>query len=539
MARGEVAEGLSVQTSAAAPSRTPGRGPDPALLARLAGRVVAAAGAERSVTRSPFDDAEIGSLPTSTPDDVERAFATARAAQRDWAARSVRDRVQVLDRLHDAVLARQSEGLDIIQRETGKARIHAYDEVSEVAMTARWHARRGPGILRDEHRPGLVPGLTRVTEVHHPKGVVGMISPWNFPLVLTVSDAVPALLAGNAVVLKPDGQTAFTALWAADLLAEAGLPDGLFQVVHGDGPVIGGAIIDRADHVCFTGSTAVGRKVAVRAAERLVGVSLELGGKNPVYVADDADLARAAEAVVRDCFGNIGHTCVSMERLVLHADVADEFLDLFLGRVRRLRLGAGLDYSADLGSIASRQQFDVLREHIEDAVAKGARVLAGGNPRPEIGPLFHEPTVLADVPEDATCFGTETFGPLVAVHRVGSDAEAVRLANDTAYGLQATVWSRDTRRARRIARQIEAGTVVVNESYTVGWGSLGSPMGGRKDSGIGRRHGREGVLRFTESQTVAVQLASMAPAYARGGEFYSKLFTGLLTGARKARLPWP
>jgi succinate-semialdehyde dehydrogenase/glutarate-semialdehyde dehydrogenase len=512
---------------------------DTALVTRLAGRVVAAADAEQVVTRTPFTGGPIGRLPRSTADDVARAVAGARAAQRDWAAHTVRHRAAMLRRLHDVVLARQSEGLDIVQLETGKSRINAFDEITDVAINARWHARRGPSILGDDGHPGLIPGLTKVTEVHVPKGVVGMISPWNYPLVLTISDAIPALLAGNAVVLKPDSQTPFSALWCADLLAEAGLPDGLFQVVYGPGSVIGTAIIDSTDYVCFTGSTATGRSVAARAAERLIGVSLELGGKNPVYVADDADRDRAAEGVVRDCFGNSGHACVSMERLILHEQIADAFLDRFVDRVRRLRLGAGLDYDSDLGSIASQGQFDTLVRHVDDAVEKGATVLAGGRPRPDVGPLFYEPTVLDGVPPEAVCYGEETFGPLVSVYRVGSDAEAVKFANDTPFGLNASVWSGDRRRARRIARRIASGTVVVNEAYSVGWGSVASPMGGMKDSGLGRRHGAVGVLRFTESQTIAAQRIGLGIMFDRGGEFYSKLMTSTLKLTRKTRYPWP
>jgi succinate-semialdehyde dehydrogenase/glutarate-semialdehyde dehydrogenase len=512
---------------------------DAALVSRLAGRVVAAPDAEQVTTRTPFTGGPVGRLPRSTAADVERAVATAREAQRDWAEHTVRHRAAVLRRLHDAVLDRQSEGLDIVQLETGKSRIHAFDEITDVAINSRWHARRGPSILREEGHPGLMPGLTKVVEVHQPKGVIGMISPWNYPLVLTISDAIPALLAGNAVVLKPDSQTPFSALWCADLLAEAGLPDGLFQVVHGPGEIIGGAIIDSTDYVCFTGSTATGRTVAARAAARLIGVSLELGGKNPVYVADDADLDRAAEGIVRDCFGNSGHACVSMERLILHEAIADAFLDRFLDRVRRLKLGAGLDYTADLGSIASQSQFDTLVRHVEDAVAKGATVLAGGKARPDVGPLFYEPTVLDDVPPEAVCYGQETFGPLVSVYRVASDAEAVSFANSTSFGLNASVWSKDRRRATRIARRIAAGTVVVNEAYSVGWGSVASPMGGMKDSGLGRRHGTAGVLRFTESQTVARQRIGLGVMFDRGGEFYSKAMTNTFRLTRKTRYPWP
>ena len=267
--------------------------------------------------------------------------------------------------------------------------------------------------------------------------------------------------------------------------------------------------------------------------------SLELGGKNPVYVAADADLDRAAEAIVRDSFANSGHACVSMERLSLHEEVADAFLDRFIPRVRALRLGAGLDYGSDIGSIASRAQFDVVRRHLEDAVAKGATVLAGGNPRPDVGPLFHEPTVLADVPRSATCYSQETFGPLLSVYRVRSDREAIEACNDTVYGLNASVWSGSRARGGRIARAIEAGTVVVNEAYVVGWASVASPMGGRKQSGMGRRHGSAGILRFTESQSVVTQKIGLRPMLSRGGKAYAGLFSGMIKLSRAVRLPWP
>src|SRR5918911_351896 len=288
---------------------------DPARVRRLAARVTAGRTARRVTTTAPFTGAPLAELPLSTPDDVRAAVARARSAQPGWAARGVRERAQVLLRLHDLVLARRAELLDLIQLECGKARAHAYEEVADVAINARWYARRGPGLLADVRHPGLVPGLTRGTEVRQPKGVVGVIAPWNYPFPLALSDALPALLAGNAVVLKPDTRTALTALAGAELLTEAGLPEALFGVVVGDGPVVGGALVDAVDHVCFTGSTATGRTVAARAAARLVGASLELGGKNAAYVAADADLDPAAEGTVRDCFSNAGQLCISIERL--------------------------------------------------------------------------------------------------------------------------------------------------------------------------------------------------------------------------------
>src|ERR687884_2222839 len=495
---------------------------DPARARRLTARVVAAPDARRATTTAPFTGAPLAELPLSTPDDVRAAVARARSAQPSWAARDVRDRAEVLLRLHDLVLARRAELLDLVQLECGKARAHAFEEIADVAINARWYARKGPGLLGDVRHPGLVPGLTRVTEVRQPKGVVGVIAPWNYPFTLALSDALPALLAGNAVVLKPDTRTALTALAGAELLAEAGLPEGLLGVVVGDGPVVGGALVDAVDHVCFTGSTATGRVVAQQAAARLVGASLELGGKNGCYVAADADLDRAAEGAVRDCFSAAGQLCVSIERLVLHEEIADAFLDRFLGRVRRLRLGAGLDFGADVGSLVSAEQLARVRAHVEDAVARGATVLAGGRPRPDIGPFFYEPTVLDHVPADAACSREETFGPVVSVRRASSDAEAISLMNETDYGLNASVWTRDARRGAMLARHVVAGTVSVNESFVASWASVAAPMGGRRSSGLGRRHGREGILRFTEPQTVAVQRGpGFGPLHALGQERFT------------------
>ncbi len=492
------------------------------------------------VTTAPFTGAPLAEIPQSTPDDVRLAVRAARSAQEAWGYRAPAARAAVLLRLHDLLLRRQNDVMDLIQWETGKARGHAFDEVAHVAMVARWLARRGPAILGDAHHGGLVPVLTRVTEVRHPHGVVGVIAPWNYPLVLGIGDALAALLAGNAVVVKPDEQTTLTALWAAELLAEAGLPAGVLQVVAGDGALLGPALIDEVDYVCFTGSTAVGRLVAEQAGRRLIGASLELGGKNALYVADDADLGRAAEGAVRDCFGNAGQLCISTERMLLHADIADAFLDRFLDRVRRLRLGAGFDYSTDLGCLISPVHADRVRGHVDDAVARGARVLAGGRPRPELGPTFYEPTVLDGVPDDARCRTEETFGPVVAVRRVADDAEAVAVANDTEYGLTASIWTRDLRRGEVLARRMVTGTVAVNEAYAVVFGSVGAPMGGRRASGLGRRHGAAGVLRFTQTQAVAVQhVTGLGPGYARGGQWMASAITTGLRVARATRLPWP
>jgi succinate-semialdehyde dehydrogenase/glutarate-semialdehyde dehydrogenase len=511
---------------------------EPSRVRQLTARVVASGEGGTLTTETPLTGAPLAVLPVSTAADVADAVRRARAAQRRWAEVPVAERAEVLLRLHDVVLDRQAELLDLVQLESGKSRSHAFEEVGDVAIVARHYARRGPSYLADERHLGVFPLLTRSTEHRHAKGVVGVVSPWNYPLSLAVTDALPALLAGNAVVLRPDPQGSLTALAGVRLMVEAGVPEELVQVVLGPGDPTGAAVVEHADYVCFTGSTATGRRVAEAAARRLVGASLELGGKNALYVADDADLRRAVPGAVQTCFSSAGQLCISTERLVVHEDVYDEFIGRFLEAVRGLRLGTGLDWSADIGSLVGPVQLERVRDHVDDAVAKGARVLAGGHHRPDVGPYVHEPTVLDGVTSAMTCRDTETFGPLVAVYSVADDDEAIRLANDTEYGLNASVWTRDLRRGRAIATRIHAGTVNVNEGYAAAWGSVSAPMGGMKASGLGRRHGREGILKYTESQNVTVQsLVGIGDIPGLRDERYARALTGALRALKALRLP--
>jgi succinate-semialdehyde dehydrogenase/glutarate-semialdehyde dehydrogenase len=502
-----------------------------ALVARLLRHAVVGPRAERMETVSPIDGGPAASLPLSTEADVDSAFAMARRAQRGWASRSPRERARVLLRFHDLVLDRQAQGLDIAQTETGKARRDAFEELLDCALNARHYARVGPAMLAPKKRLGVFLALTDTVEHHHPLGVVGIVSPWNYPIALAVGDALPALLAGNAVVLRPDVQTTVTALWAVDLLREAGVPEGVLSVVIGDGPHAGQAVIERADFVMFTGSTRVGREVAKRCGERLVGCSLELGGKNALVVRADADIERSAEIAERACYANSGQLCIGTERVLVHESIVEEFLTAFLARVNGLRLKAGVGWGADMGSLVSQRQLDTVTAHVEDALAKGAELLAGGKARPDVGPFYFEPTVLRGVTADMLACRTETFGPVVSVYTFSTDEQAIAMANDSEYGLNAAVLTRDTKAGKAMALRIQAGTVNVNEAYGATWGSTSAPMGGMKASGLGRRHGVEGLLKYTEPQTVSVQhLVGFGAAFGRSDEQWA----GLLTKAVKA-----
>ncbi|MFE5214681.1 MULTISPECIES: succinic semialdehyde dehydrogenase [unclassified Streptomyces] len=501
----------------------------PTLVKRLAERVVAAVDAARVGTNAPYTGEPLADLPVSTPVDVEDAYARARIAQKSWAATSLSQRKKILLRFHDLVLARQEEALDLMQAENGKTRRDALLEVVDIAITSRYYARNAARYLEPKRRRGAIPLLTHTTELRHPKGVVAVVSPWNYPLSMAAGDAIAALMAGNAVVQKPDTQTALTALWSLDLMHEAGLPAAVWQMVVGRGSSIGGALMDHADYMMFTGSTASGRKIASDAGRRLIGASLELGGKNAMIVLDDADIDKAADGAVAACFPSAGQLCVSIERLYVAESIRDRFVDAFVARTKQLKIGAAYDYSIDVGSLTTPAQLQTVTAHVDDAVAKGATVLAGGKARPDLGPLFYEPTILADVTPDMTLHEHETFRPVVSIYSYRSIDEAIAQANATPYGLNASVWSGNGARGRAVAARVHAGTVNVNEAFAAAWGSIDAPMGGMGDSGLGRRHGADGILKYTEPQTIAHQrIQGFTPPASISPETWATLLTGAL-----------
>ncbi|WP_328330281.1 MULTISPECIES: succinic semialdehyde dehydrogenase [unclassified Streptomyces] len=506
----------------------------PEVVAHLTRGVV---GSGRTANHTPFTGEKLAELPESSPEDVATAFERARRAQAAWAATPARTRAAVLLRFHDLVLSRQAEVLDLIQLETGKARLHAHEEVQAVAVAARHYGRKAPSYLKPKGHTGAIPTLTKVTELRQPRGVVGQIAPWNYPFELSIGDALPALVSGNALVMKPDTETALTALWARDLIIEAGLPAEVFHVVLGEGPVIGPELVKHADFVSFTGSTRTGREVARGAADRLVGVSLELGGKNAMLVLEDADIEKAAAGAVRACFSSAGQLCISIERLYVHESIADAFLERFAARTKAMRLGNSLAYGADMGSLAGERQLEAVRRHVEEAVSEGATLVAGGVHRTDIGPLFYEPTILDGVAAPMAVCTEETFGPVVSVYRFKDEDEAVATANATPYGLNSSVWTRSGSRGHAVAARLRTGTVNINDGYAPAYGSVQAPMGGMKDSGLGRRHGSEGILKYTEAQTVAHQrVMPMAPSFGMDDEKYAAFMSRSLKAMKALRL---
>jgi succinate-semialdehyde dehydrogenase / glutarate-semialdehyde dehydrogenase len=484
--------------------------------------------------RSPTTGDVIGELPTSTPADVEVGAQLAHRAQSEWATRPIAERARLLLDFHDHLLDQRDYFVDLLQSD-GKDRLTAAQEVFHLALTARYYGRTARRYLHSERGSGVLPLLTRVDRHYVPKGVVGVIAPWNYPLTVAICDGLPALVAGNAVMLKPDHKTPLVALAAVELLRKTGLPPDLWQVVHGRGAVVGPELIDVSDYVCFTGSVATARRVAAQCAERLIGCSLELGGKNPMVILDDADIEAAAECAVRASFINAGQTCLATERIYVVEPLFETFTRAFVRRTQAIRLGNAPDFEHDMGSLINRDHLARVSAHVEDARAKGATVLAGGRRREDLGELFYEPTILAGATPEMDCYAEETFGPVVSVYPVLDEDEAVARANNSEYGLNASVWTSDHDRGRRVASKIKCGTVNVNEGFAATFGSIDAPMGGMKNSGLGRRQGKDGIRRFVDVQAVATQTGiPIAPSHGLDGKSFTSVMTGLLRIMKKA-----
>jgi acyl-CoA reductase-like NAD-dependent aldehyde dehydrogenase len=444
----------------------------------------------------------VGELPIDSSAAVAAATAHARRAQAEWQARSFEDRAKALRRFRDLLIDQQERLADIVTSETGKPRADVFgNELFYVCDAIGFWTKRAEKWLKQRKiRPHLFK-VKKVLSTYQPLGLVGIISPWNFPLVLTAGDAVPALMAGNAVIIKPSELTPYTALFVAELAQKTGFPDNLLQVVIG-GAETGEALVDNVDMISFTGSVEVGKHVMRRAADRLIPVSLELGGKDPMIILKDADLERAANACVWGALMNCGQVCTSIERVYVEEPIYEMFVGKVVDRVRQLRQGRS-DDEVELGSMSSEEQLKKVIVQVDDAVSKGATILTGGQANPSFPGFFYEPTVLINVTHDMSIIQDETFGPVIPIMKVNNADEALRLANDSRYGLDAIVFSRDRSKARQMAQDLYTGSVCINDGL-VNYIIPEAPMGGVKDSGFSRRHGPEGIRKYCYHKTIVI-----------------------------------
>src|SRR5215213_5997700 len=474
----------------------------------------------------------VRTIPAVSPDDVAGLVARARAAQPGWEALGFEGRTKVLRRMQKWVVDNADRIVETIVSETGKTHDDAFlNEILYGSTAFAFWAKHAAGYLADERVRSASPFVAgrKLVVRYRPLGVIGVIGPWNYPLTNSFGDCIPALAAGNAVVLKPSEVTPLTSQVLAEGMRACGLPEDVLLIATG-GAETGAALVDEADMIMFTGSTATGKRIMERAARTLTPVSLELDGKDPMIVLADADLERATSAAAYYSMQNGGQTCISVERVYVEAPVYDAFVDGLTRKVASLRQGVSSgSASVDIGAVTFGPQLDVVDRHVQEARAQGARALTGGAGREGNG-RFYEPTVLVDVDHTMAAMTEETFGPVVPVMKVADADEAVRLANDSEYGLAASVWTKDARRGEAIARRIEAGAVCVNDAQ-LNYLALELPMGGWKASGLGSRHGAGGIRKYTRQQSLLV--TRLAPKRDLHMFPYKARTTGLLGRAMK------
>ncbi|MEP6568856.1 MAG: aldehyde dehydrogenase family protein [Acidobacteriota bacterium] len=491
------------------------------------------------ISYDPGTGEEIGRAPLASFDDVKRAVTAARGAQPAWASLSFQQRARIILKARELMVAERDEFAVLISRETGKPVAEALSmEIVPTLDAMHYFAHSSESLLRpqkiDIGQYGLMGRSSTI--MFSPLGVIGIISPWNFPLATPADEVVMALMAGNAVVLKPSELTPLIALKLGDIFKRAGLPPGLLNVVTGDGST-GAALIDaRVDKIMFTGSVATGKRVAEAAAKYLMPVVLELGGKDPMIVLADADLENAARGAVWGAFANSGQACASVERCYVEESIAPKFIDQVVAETRALKQGLGIGTDIDVGAMSNEHQLQIVADHVNDATQHGAQVLTGGRRGSNLAGYFYEPTVLTNVNHSMTIMRDETFGPVLPVMTFRTEAEAIELANDSIYGLTASVWTKDIAKGKRIAQRIEAGTVMVNEVvYTHGIAQ--TPWGGVKQSGYGTTHGRMGLLELVHPQHIHVNRLSFLPdlwwfRYSpRAGKLFGGLASNFTTGS--------
>jgi succinate-semialdehyde dehydrogenase/glutarate-semialdehyde dehydrogenase len=452
---------------------------------------------------NPATGEPIDSVPIMGEDDVNEAVAKGHRIQSEWEKRSLKERASVLKNFRDILVDRRMDMADMLTQEVGKPTIEALtQEVAMAAELATFYAKKAPDVLESRRVRHRLLKNKRSTVHREPKGVIGVITPWNYPLVLTTQSVLAALVAGNAVVNKPSEVTPLTSLKLKDYLEDAGFPEDLFQVVTGEGAT-GAALVDAdVQHISFTGSVSTGRKIASRCGERLISSTMELGGKDAAIVLEDAPMERTISGLTWGAFTNAGQICASMERVYAHESIFDDLVDGIVDEVNDLRIGPGNE-DVDVGPMAMAAQRDIVEDQVEDARQKGAKILTGGK-RPDRPGNFYEPTVIVDVKDDMKVIKEETFGPLLPIVPVKNEDEAIEKANGTEFGLTASIWTADTEKGEELARRVDAGGVYINDHVTP-QGGPEVPWGGMKNSGVGRTRGEEGLLEMTEPKHVSVE----------------------------------
>ena len=463
---------------------------------------------ETLISSNPATGEKLAELDCATPDEVREAVKRARQAQAAWQATSVKDRVAVLKRFQSKLSEQREDIARLICREAGKPTVEALNtEVIVVLDSTDFCIRTAHKFLREQALPhdNLAMKTKRGKLVREPYGVIGIIAPWNYPFSTPAIETIGALAMGNAVVLKPSEFTPLVALELQKLLIAAGLDPNLMQVLVGAGAVGGALLESDIDKVIFTGSVATGKRIADAAAKRLLPMVLELGSKDPMIVLDDADLDVASSGAVWGAMMNCGQTCLSIERCYVQRGIYEKFLELCRQKIDKLRVGEGLNSEVEMGPMIHDRQLHTVEDHVNDAVARGARLLTGGRRLPELGANFYAPTLLADVRHDMRIMQEETFGPALPIAPFDTDEDAVRLANDSVFGLAASVWTRDRKRGEAIAARIKAGTVMVNDAISA-FGIAEAPHGGFEQSGIGRAHGELGLAEMVLVKYIDVDL---------------------------------
>lgn len=463
------------------------------------------AGARRRFSvKSPVDFAPLGEYECADAEDIARALAKARAAQQQWVAVPVADRAQAMMRVRDQILKSQDEIVAVVIRETGKCLAEALSmEVYSTLDSMSYYSRRAEKIMKPRRVPlhGPMAMMKKMMVVPRPLGVVGVITPWNGPFVLSMAYTVQALLAGNAVLLKGSEVTPASTLMVEQVFRAGGFPDGLLQVITGDG-LTGAALVESGvNKISFTGSTATGRKIGEMCGRLLIPCSLELGGTDAMIVCDDADVDNAAAGALMGACMNAGQVCIGTQRILATPGIYDALTERIAAQCRALRQGSAFGAEEDVGPIIMDRQLTIVERHVEDAIAKGARLLAGGRRNPHLPGLYFEPTVLADCTADMLVMREETFGPVVAIRKVANEEEALTIANDSPNGLAGNVWSRNEQKAFDLACRMETGSVSVND-MSLTFGLPEAPFGGRKASGVGQGNGADGLLNYCHMMPV-------------------------------------